>query len=544
MSELPKGWLQVAFEDVAEINPRKSVDLKPDETVTFVPMAAVNEISGTIVEGVSRPLQEVNRGYTQFANGDVIFAKITPSMENGKSAVAIGLENGIGFGSTEFHVLRSRGAVLPEYLWRFVRQKTFREDAQKVMSGAVGQQRVSADYLKSHQLPLPPISEQRRIVEKVDSLTNLTARARIQLDRVPALLEKQKIAILRSAFEHGAAPDRQPTTRAPNDLASSVEPLWPIPLHWKWLRTDQVGDVDLGRQRSPENHRGPSMRPYIRAANITWSGLDLTDVKEMNFSESEFRRFKLEHGDILLNEGSGSAKEVGKPAIWHNEIRGCCFQNTVLRVRPKICTSEYLYYYYLYTAMAGHFVASTQGVNIQHIGKIGLAAYPVPVPPEAEQSSIISHIESAFSLLDEITANFASAARLVPRLDAAILSEAFRGQLVAQDPNDEPASKLLARIRAEHERAPKPKRVQKVKMRKAPTTMARNLEDVLAEAGDWLPAQEAFRRCGIADGSETEAIEVLYAELRMLDKTGRLEVNRVTDEKGRKRHDQLKLRAT
>ncbi|HCE21058.1 MAG TPA: type I restriction endonuclease subunit S, partial [Hyphomonas sp.] len=135
MSKLPKGWLQVAFEDVAEINPRKSVDLERDESVTFVPMAAVNEVSGTIVEGVSRPLHEVNQGYTQFANGDVIFAKITPSMENGKSAVAIGLENGIGFGSTEFHVLRSRGAVLPEYLWRFVRQKAFREDAQKVMSG-------------------------------------------------------------------------------------------------------------------------------------------------------------------------------------------------------------------------------------------------------------------------------------------------------------------------------------------------------------------------------------------------------------------------
>ncbi|MFC3324425.1 restriction endonuclease subunit S [Mesorhizobium cantuariense] len=118
MNELPKGWAQVTFEDVVEINPRKSVDLEPDDNVTFVPMAAVNEISGTIVNGVSRPLREVNKGFTQFAEDDVIFAKITPSMENGKSAVATDLENGIGFGSTEFHVFRSYGAVLPKCLTR------------------------------------------------------------------------------------------------------------------------------------------------------------------------------------------------------------------------------------------------------------------------------------------------------------------------------------------------------------------------------------------------------------------------------------------
>src|SRR5579872_4382978 len=105
MSELPSGWLLVNFEDVVEVNPRKAVNLMPDELVTFVPMAAVDEVTGAITRPAVRPLREVDQGFTQFAEGDVIFAKITPSMENGKSAVAVGLVNKIGFGSTEFHVL-------------------------------------------------------------------------------------------------------------------------------------------------------------------------------------------------------------------------------------------------------------------------------------------------------------------------------------------------------------------------------------------------------------------------------------------------------
>ncbi|MGO4319925.1 restriction endonuclease subunit S, partial [Agrobacterium sp. MCAB5] len=123
----------------------------------------------------------VSKGFTQFVDDDVIFAKITPSMENGKSAVARRVVNATGFGSTEFHVLRSTGAVVPEYLWRFVRRQEFRDNAQQVMSGAVGQQRVPAEYLKSHLLPLPPLPEQRLIVAKADRLINQTMQARAEL---------------------------------------------------------------------------------------------------------------------------------------------------------------------------------------------------------------------------------------------------------------------------------------------------------------------------------------------------------------------------
>jgi type I restriction enzyme, S subunit len=135
-------------------------------------------------------------------------------------------------------------------------------------------------------------------------------------------------------------------------------------------------------------------------ANITWSGLDLTDVKSMNFDPVDFSRFKLSRGDVLLNEGSGSASEVGKSAIWRDDIEGCCFQNTVLRVRPSAVSAEYLNAYFNMSALSGGFVRQTQGVNIFHIGKDGLVRFPVPVPPVGEQRRIVAKLDRQPSCFD------------------------------------------------------------------------------------------------------------------------------------------------
>lgn len=201
MSALPKTWQHIPIGEVAEVNPRKNVELNGNDLVSFVPMAAVDEVSGTIVAPIDRPYYEVSKGFTHFRNEDVIFAKITPSMENGKSAVARDLTNGTGIGSTEFHVLRANGTIKPRYLWHYIRQEKFRDSAQAVMSGAVGQQRVPADWLKNQRIPIPPLAEQERILEKVDRLTERTARAREDLDQIPILIARYKSAILSLAFK-------------------------------------------------------------------------------------------------------------------------------------------------------------------------------------------------------------------------------------------------------------------------------------------------------------------------------------------------------
>lgn len=286
-------------------------------------------------------------------------------------------------------------------------------------------------------LALPPLAEQRRIVAKLDALTARLARARAELDRVVLLVPKLRMGALRSIFHFDT-----------NDM----------PPGWRSRPISQIGHVQLGRQRSPKDHDGPNMRPYLRSANITWNGWDLSDVKSMNFSPAEFETFRLENGDVLLNEGSGSAKEVGKPAVWRDEIADICFQNTLLRIRPHTYNSDLLRFCLLYLALSGQFIEKTQGVNIIHIGKAGLAKFMIPVPPESEQEALLAGLKTAFAHADRLEAEATRARALLDRLESALLAKAFRGELVPQDPNDEPASVLLDRIRAARAAQPKPAR--------------------------------------------------------------------------------------
>jgi len=186
-------WPFYKMSQVAEINPRDShwKQLPDDTMVSFVPMPAVSEITASIEDAEIRPLGEVRRGYTYFRDNDVLFAKITPCMENGKVALAQHLKSGLGFGSTEFHVIRSKDGVLPRYLYFFVRQPSFRRHAKQRMRGAAGQQRVPKQFLVDYLIPLPPPSEQRRIVElldRADALRRMRRDADALAERVlPAL---------------------------------------------------------------------------------------------------------------------------------------------------------------------------------------------------------------------------------------------------------------------------------------------------------------------------------------------------------------------
>ncbi|MBS0551071.1 MAG: restriction endonuclease subunit S, partial [Proteobacteria bacterium] len=168
----PQGWREVSILDVCQLNPPLTRDEWPsdDALVSFVPMSAVDENLGAIASLEERPFSEVKKGYTPFCSGDVLFAKVTPCMENGKAAIAEGLRSGIGFGSTEFHVLRPNPELLaPEYLFHFVRQSWFRQQAASAFVGTGGLQRVPPGFLKRVRLPLPPLPEQQRIVQLLNA---------------------------------------------------------------------------------------------------------------------------------------------------------------------------------------------------------------------------------------------------------------------------------------------------------------------------------------------------------------------------------------
>lgn len=194
ISSLPQYWTAPKLSEVCQINPRERVGLAEDDLVSFVPMSAVSELSASIVAAEPRPLRDVQRGFTQFREGDVLFARITPSMENGKAAIARNLINQCGYGSTEFHVIRPSALVLPEWILAIIRLAEFRRAAAGSFQGAGGQQRVPASFLESFRIPLPPLSEQRRIggiLQEADAIRRLSAEAESKIgELIPAMFHR------------------------------------------------------------------------------------------------------------------------------------------------------------------------------------------------------------------------------------------------------------------------------------------------------------------------------------------------------------------
>ena len=196
------SWENGILMDFCKINPKKinTKEFDDDMIVSFIPMPCVSDIWGKIIKKELRKLGEVKKGYTNFCEGDVLFAKITPCMENGKSAIVDKLENDIGFGSTEFYVLRcDENKLNNKYLHYFVRQKTFRDEAKGEMTGAVGQQRVPKTFLENYKMKLPTIEEQQEIVNILDNLLakyNKIKNLEQQLEKIELL----KKAILAKVF--------------------------------------------------------------------------------------------------------------------------------------------------------------------------------------------------------------------------------------------------------------------------------------------------------------------------------------------------------
>ena len=168
----PSGWIRVLLSDIAQINPPKPEknSISDRLEVSFVPMRNVEALNGKIDLSETREYVKVRTGYTYFQNDDIIFAKITPCMENGKIAIVTGLKNGIGFGSTEFHVIRLKDEMLRKFYFLYFIQSDFRYNAQHKMKGTAGQLRVPSDYMKNILVPLPPLNEQKRIVAKIQSI--------------------------------------------------------------------------------------------------------------------------------------------------------------------------------------------------------------------------------------------------------------------------------------------------------------------------------------------------------------------------------------
>ena len=241
-----RTWNRVKLGDVCKINPRRSAKLviEPDSKTTFVPMAGVDGESGTIAQPQVKDFSEVSRGYTYFEEGDVLFAKITPCMQNGKHAVASGLLNGFGFGSTEFHVVRPSDEIMAEWIHSFLRQPRVLTEAQRHFRGAVGQQRVPKEFLIDLSIPLPPLAEQKRIVARLNAQMAVVDRAKAAAREILDAAEALNAAIIRELMPYLG-----------HQLAD----------FWKWGKLGEICEITLGQSPPSDTYRkSPEGLPFFQ----------------------------------------------------------------------------------------------------------------------------------------------------------------------------------------------------------------------------------------------------------------------------------------
>lgn len=460
MSELPSipaTWATVKLDDICAINERPFSPITSAYSlpVHFVPMAAVAEDCGGIDVGASRPMGEVIKGYTAFVQGDVLFAKITPCMENGKVALVPSLANHVGFGSTEFHVLRAGNAVTPEWIARYLSQLSFRKLARQDMSGSAGQLRVQTPWLASAPIPVAPLPEQRRILQCVDELLSDVDAGVAELTAAKHKLTLYRRSLLKSAVEGSLTAEwraRQAQVSVATPAASGDK--WAeIPSTWHWSTAASTCGFITKGTTPPKSLAGEGARcvPFLRVTNLTHDG-------SLNFSDQVFvaedvhRKFLarsiVNPGDVLMNIVGPPLGQVSlvPPTFPEWNVNQAI---AIFRVQPGLL-NEFLAYLLL-SPGAGRWLQARAKTTA---GQTNLTlevcrSLPVPIPPLAEQVEIVRLLNQHLEALAEQGNAIKKALTMIAAQRQNILRAAFSGQLVPQDPNDEPASVLLDRIRAQ-----------------------------------------------------------------------------------------------
>jgi type I restriction enzyme S subunit len=411
--KLPEGWRWVRLGEVCIINPRRPrIQREPNTPTTFIPMSAIDDESGTIVAAEERPFEQVRKGYTYFEENDILFAKITPCMENGKAAIARGLLDGIGFGSTEFHVLRPNSSVVPEWIWLFVRREQFREDAKRSFRGGVGQQRVPQEFLEWYLIPLPPLEEQRRIVARVEELMSRIREAKRLRQEAKEEAERLWQSILSETFP---------------------KPGSELPKGWRWVRLGDVCEYRTGIW-GPEASDPTQGFPIIRSTEIEGLLIRPQTASVRMVRRGQVDAYKLETGDILINKSSGSPHLVGWPAIFEDPRDGkiYLFSNFMLRLRADRRTLEpwfLLYYLHSPTARSIYLGAQDTTSGLRNLRVREFMVQPIPLPPLEEQRRIVAYFQDVQGKIRALKEVQAQTEAELKRLEQAILDKAFRGEL-------------------------------------------------------------------------------------------------------------------
>lgn len=388
-------WRSLPLSKVVEVNPRETLPPKDldDMDVPFYEMAAIDEFAGRLREPTMVPLDKCRSGRTKFRNGDVLFAKITPCVQNGKSALVNGIKGDLGFGSSEFYVLRPSAKILSEYLFYFVRQRRVVQAAVDSFSGTSGRQRVPSSFWESLEIPIPPLPVQEQIVEILQKAYDIRLKRREALELTDRILPSLFIEMFGDPLTNKNRWPKEPIGKVVHFDTAQIRP--------------EAGTI--------YNYIAPE---HIESHSGNYSGPHPVDGRELGSSKHPFTK---EH--VLYCKLRPYLNKVILP-----DSDGICSTELVpLRPGPRLLR-EFLAIYLRLPFFVSQAVQKSQGTKMPRFGPDLMKQEEMIIPPIPAQKSFCVQVNQ---LLE-------ASQRLKEGLDVAdstfrsLLSRAFTGKLTAE----------------------------------------------------------------------------------------------------------------
>ncbi|WP_431025624.1 restriction endonuclease subunit S [Halomonas sp. H5] len=427
LGEVPAHWEVKRLRYVAELNPPKAEvrSLPPESSVSFIPMEAVGDNGSLSLEQV-RPISEVLAGYTYVSEGDVTIAKITPCFENGKGAVMRGLENHIGFGTTELTVMRPKAELTTsDYLYRVVSSEPFRVLGESSMYGAGGQKRVPDDFVRNFTIAWPPYEEQLLIQSFLDHETARIDAMVEQQKRLIELLKEKRQAVISHAVTKGLDPDVPMKD-------SGVEWLGEVPEHWelkrlKHLVSEPVQMGPFGSSLTQVLNKPDELKVYGQENYITG-----------DFSKGNrwvngglfpgYEKYNLVPGDLVFTR-KGS---IGNCRIVPNDVQKGIIDSDSIRVRVNGALVQASF-----VALLAHeawyvsqqLSSEKRGAVLGGLNSSNIATLRIALPPLNEQKKIMDTVSKRLAEMDEAICMSCDGIELLKERRSALISAAVTGKI-------------------------------------------------------------------------------------------------------------------
>jgi type I restriction enzyme S subunit len=557
--QIPIGWIETTLGEIAKPSRERALPFE-FPNLRYIGLEHIEAQSMKLIE--QGEVREARSASIRFSTNDVLYGKMRPYLNK------VWVAQFEGLCSAEFLVFRRSEKINSKFLAMRLNSEDFVTFADEQASGE--RPRVGFEKLSRFPILLPPLAEQERIVAKLDNAVSGTARAEAAARRAQERLKAYRAAVLRAGvtgeLTRAWRETKKKTQESDDDTAKALlghliaarragweetelkrlnsvgkkpkgdgwksryrepaflSPTFEIdtPITWIWARLQQIGFVNGGLTKNPTRMALRFKLPYLRVANVYANELRLENVRTIGVAKDEIDKLLLEKGDLLVVEGNGSKDQIGRVAIWDGSIEQCVHQNHIIRVRlADKHLGAWILTWLLSPVGRKHIervASSTTGLYTLSISKV--EDLPIPIPPANERAKIMSRVDQRLLAADQLAIALERQLIRAKRTRQLLSLEAFSGQLVPQDPTDEPASFLLDRIResgkSETEKA-KPIHMSKFESK----FNRKSLLAVLREHKHSMTPEQLFRLSGYQQefkdkDCRQEVVDRFYEELRQL----------------------------